>query len=139
MSLVTRRREYASAIAAPPTMKTLPRTPWRVSSSPRAWSARTMVARVKCCSGTIEDLPRKEHAMTEERRRSVGQHVSVERRPRCNEPPGFHEAAGRVDPCWHGHAGLLGEELSQAGEGGVETWITGGRRLSRQKDQLPRP
>ena len=77
--------------------------------------------------------------MTEERRRSVGQHVGVERRPRCNEPPRFHEAAGRVDPCRHGHAGLLGEELSQAGEGGVETWITGGRRLSRQKDQLPRP
>src|SRR5271154_2395120 len=99
MSFVTRLVEYASAIAAPPTMKTCARTPSLVSSSPRAWSASRIRALVNSRSGTVEHLPSHEHAMASEQCRGVGEGVCIERRAARDEPPRLHEAPGAVYPC----------------------------------------
>src|SRR5271165_6560669 len=106
MSFVTRLVEYASAIAAPPTMKTCARTPSRVSSSPRAWSACRIRALVNSRSGTVEHLPGHKHAMAGEQCRGVGERVCIERGTASDEPPGLQEALGAGGPCRRSEPGL---------------------------------
>src|SRR5271163_3210494 len=129
MSFVTRRVEYASAIAAPPTMKICPRTPSRVSSSPSASSAVRIFARVKYRSDTIENLAGHEHAVTREHRRRVREGVRVELRPARDEPPRRHEARGVVDPRRSDQRALEREQLRDARQRGVEARVARWRRL----------
>src|ERR1035437_7916267 len=129
MSFVTRLVEYASAIAAPPTMKTCARTPSPVSSSPRAWSACRIRALVNSRSGTVENLPGHKHAMAGEHGPGVGEGVRIERRAARDEPPRLQEAPGAVYPYRRSDPGLGGEELADPREGSVESRIAGWRRL----------
>src|ERR1700679_429970 len=114
MSFVTRRVEYASAIAAPPTMKICRRTPSRVSSSPSASSALMILARVNARSGTIEDLACHEHPVTGEDRRRARERVRMERRPARDEPRRLDEALSTVDPRGRGDRTLGREQLGDA-------------------------
>src|SRR5271154_737018 len=114
MSFVTRLAEYASAIAAPPTIKICARTPSRVSSSPRAWSACRIRALVNSRSGTVEHLPGHKHAMAGNQCRGVREGVRIERRS-------------------------AGEELGDPREGGVESRVAGWRRLLGDQCDSPRP
>src|SRR5271169_5529990 len=117
MSFVTRLVEYASAIAAPPTMKICARTPSRVSATPRAWSACRIRAFVNSRSGTVEHLPGHEHAMAGDQCRGVGEGVRIERRAARDEPPRLQEAPGAVHPFRRRDPGLGGEELGDPREG----------------------
>src|SRR5271170_3449371 len=129
MSFVTRRVEYASAIAAPPTMKICPRTPSRASSSPNASSALRILARVKYRSDTIEDLAGHEHAVTRQHRRRVRERVRVELRPARDEPPRLDEALGVVDPRGGDERAFDREQLCDARQSRVEARVAGRRRL----------
>src|ERR1700692_452460 len=111
MFFVTRLVEYASALAAPPTMKIWPRTPSRVSSSPSASSALRIRARVNARSDTVEHLACHEHPMTGEHRRRVGERVRVKLRPARDEPPRLDEALAAVDPHGRGNPALGRKQL----------------------------
>src|SRR3984957_18537982 len=129
MSFVTRRVEYASAIAAPPTMKIWPRTPLSVSSLPSASSALRIFARAKYRSGTVEDLPCDEHAMACHHRRRVRERVRMELRPACHEPPRLDEATSAVHP-WGGREyALRREQLRHASQRSVEARVSRRHRL----------